>query len=248
VPRTLLDNFIKWGDTVDPFVCPKDAKKDYFLTTDEIRFVDCERIGGGIGCGPPMRCYQHRDLIKVCLEKYGLEELRKKLEARSKRNANKRAREEKAEQALEQAQKKLKSSTTTSDASVPAAAAKDTAEVKTLRASLLKIAKKGMGFDMSGSPKNWRIEVPGMTAGMFAALMDRPTDVDLATFVKKGAYYTEEKHDANDFFGISKPTQLWKTFRREGVTQQIGSGITVRFKPSCNELSVNLWAEITDPC
>ncbi len=36
-----------------------------------------------------------------------------------------------------------------------------------------------MGFERSGAPKSWRFEVPSASTDAFAALMDRPKDVEL---------------------------------------------------------------------
>jgi hypothetical protein len=240
VPDNLLEGFIKYGhcDYLGA-ISSTEAKKDYFLTPDDIRSLPYQSWGGGIGCGAPRKLYKHQDLIAVAMRKYGRNGLRLKLEGRYKREAKKREREEQAEAALEQARKKHKASTTTQEG--------DTKEIKQLRASLLRQAKKHMGFEMSGSPKNWRFEVPGTTAGTFCALMGRPTDTTLSTFVKKGAYYSVQHHDTGEFFGCDE-SKLFKNFSREGVSQKIGEAVIVRFKPSSNELSVSGWAEISGCC
>ena len=153
------------------------------------------------------------------------------------------------EEQAEQARKRLKTITNTSadgaaaaTATTMKASAGDTQEVKRLREGLLKMAKQNMGFEMSGAPKNWKIEVPGISKATFAALVGRHTDVDLDSFVKKGAYYTEQ-YEAFMLFRASQ-TRLTKYFDRECVTQKIGSSVTVRYKPSAMELSVSGYAEM----
>jgi len=154
------------------------------------------------------------------------------------------------EEQAEQARQRLMTAASTSTADGAAAAtattmkasAGDTQEVKRLREGLLKMAKQNMGFEMSGAPKNWKIEVPGISKATFAALMGRPTDVDLESFVKNGAYY-KEQYEASKLFGASE-AQLTKDFNRECVTQNIGSTVSVRYKPSTMELSISGYAEM----
>ena len=241
------DLFDAWVNEVEPhgMVSTKEAKKEYFLTTADLATLSYESYGGGIGCGPPTKCYVHKDLVKTSVRKHGRAGVVKKLEARNKREEKKRKKEEEAEQA----RKRLKTITNTSadgaaaaTATTKTASASDTQEVKNLRKGLLKMVKRNMGFQISGAPKNWRIEVPGTSKATFAALMFRPTDVDLDSFVKKGAYYTEQ-YEASKLFGTGE-AQLTKNFNREGVKQEIGSTVTVRYKPSTMELSVSGHAEI----
>ncbi len=105
------------------------------------------------------------------------------------------------------------------------------------------MAKKKMGFWRSGAAKSWHIEVPGMTTAMFAALMDQPYDVKLATFVKNGVYYTIQGHDASKLFGVKDDDKLTKYFPHEMCVQKIGETIMVRYKPSANNQLVSGNAE-----
>ena len=242
-PRDLFQEWLSDGGMVST----KEAKKDYFLTTDDLHCLPCSHIGYmGFGCGPPMKCYNHDDLVEKSLSKHGRDGVVKKLEARRKREMNKRLREEKAEQAR-QKMKTVTNNITAADgetADVVKKAVGDTQEIKKLRAGLLKMAKKKMGFEMSGAPSRWRIEVPGTSKQTFAALMGRPTDVNLDSFVKTGAYHTVERYEVEKLFGIKNESQLTKDFKREGVTQKIGSSVTVRYKPSTMELSVSGYAKM----
>lgn len=150
-------------------VSTKEAKKDYFLTTDDLKYLECTHLGYmGFGCGPPMKCYTHDDLVEKSISKHGKAGVVKKLEARRKREMNKRLKEEKAEQA----RKKMKTVTNTADQTADVAgggnlvkAVDDTQEIKKLRAALLRMAKKKLSFEMSGAPSRWRIEVPGTQRG-----------------------------------------------------------------------------------
>jgi len=180
--------------------------------------------------------------VGTSVAKHGRAGGMKKLEARQKREEKKRMKEEKAEQA----RKRLKTVTNTA-ADGAAVAAGDTQEIKKLRGGLLNMVKKDMGFQMSGAPKKWRIDVPDTSKATFAALLGRPTDVNLDSFVN-GAYYTES-YQASKFFGTKEVGQftngpLTKDFNLEGVTQRIGSYVTVRYKPSTMELLVSGYAEM----
>ena len=76
--------------------------------------------------------------------------------------------------------------------------------------------------------------------------MRQPNDTELTTFVKNGAYYTIEYYNAKNFFGVKdKDNALTKNFKREGVSQQIGEYVVVRYKPCAMELSVSGYAEIS---
>ena len=257
--RDLVDD---WIDECDPYdmVSSKDAKKEYFLTASDLSTLMMCSVGGGflpglISTGPPTKYYLHEDLVNRSLRKHGMTGVVKKLEARSKREEKKRMREEQAEQARQRLM--TAASTSTADGAAAATATtirvpRDSQEIKNLRRELLNMVKRNMGFKTEGvivlpyyyggAPKNWRIEMSGIPKATFAALMYRPTDVDLESFVKNGAYYTEQ-HEASILFRASQ-TRLTKYFDRECVTQKIGSSVTVRYKPSTMVLSISGSAEM----
>ncbi|KAL7497811.1 hypothetical protein ACHAWT_005731 [Skeletonema menzelii] len=244
-------------------VSSEGAKREYFLTAGDLATMFYWPVGGGPGNGPPMKCYYHNSLVNKSLNKHGRYEVIRKLEARYKREEKKRMKEEEEEQARNRLN--IFNPTADADRAAEAAAAAvikasagDTQEVKNLRRALLKMAKKKLGFDMSGNAKNWSFEVHGISKATFAALMGRSTDVDLDSFAKYGAYYKEhhyeENYEASKLFGTPE-TQLYKDFEREEVfrtcqlrgtgrcTQEIGSFVTVLYKPSTKELSIEGCAE-----
>lgn len=249
-----IDLVDEWMIDEVGLVTTKDAKQLYFLATDDLAALPCYKFGGGIGCGPPTKCYKHLHLVEASLDKHGRAGVAKKLEARRKREEKKREKEIEAEAARKRMKTNndignVASSAASSGAGAvtkPAASApaKDSTEVKKLRASLLKMAKKNLGFERSGAPSNWRFVVPGTSPSTFAALMERPSDTDLQTFVKNGAYYTVERHDVSKLFGAKDAEAMTRKFKREGVLQRIGSTVCVRYKPSAMELSVSGYAEI----
>lgn len=73
--------------------------------------------------------------------------------------------------------------------------------------------------------------------------MGRAKDVELATFVKSGAYCTVRDHDSSKFFGVKDDDELIKSFPHEGVDQQIGDTVVVGYKRSAMELLVSGYAE-----
>ena len=100
-----------------------------------------------------------------------------------------------------------------------AAAAAAAQTIAPLRKSLLKMAKKALGFTDGGAPKGWRIEAPAIQPATFAALAGRPADVSLRTFVKSGAYHSVSL-DACALFGC-RASELQRFFKREGVGIEI---------------------------
>jgi hypothetical protein len=228
-----------------------DAKSDFFLTPADLRFLNVRTIGGGLGCGAPMKFYEPSELRVAAIRKYGEAGFQKKLESRQKRESNKRRREDEADRALAVLHQTARAPTSKrlqppSDGSralpihldsdddtpstAPAAVNVAPPETAALRKSLLNLAKKALGFTDSGSPKNWRVEAPGIQTAVFAALAGRPADAALRTFVKAGAYYSHEA-DACELFGCKK-ADLLRIFKHEGVGIQMYAKITLKFKPS----------------
>ena len=80
-----------------------EAKKEFFLTTDDLRDLPKQSIYCGFGTGPPMKVYDENDLEEAALSKHGRAGLAKKRAAREKRESNKRKREEEAAAAVDPA-------------------------------------------------------------------------------------------------------------------------------------------------
>ena len=80
-----------------------EAKKEFFLTTDDLRDLPKQSIYCGFGTGPPMKVYNENDLEEAALSKHGRAGLAKKRAAREKRESNKRKREEEAAAAVDPA-------------------------------------------------------------------------------------------------------------------------------------------------
>lgn len=182
-------------ETMD-WVSTQDAKRCYYLTTDDLRQVESVSVGGGIGCGRPTNLYEPDGLLRQSIRVHGEAGYQKKLAARLKREAKKRQREDDADAALEamRAPKKKQQVVDLTDendgAAAAAAAPLPAVNTVKLRRSLLKMSKKAFGFTMGGAPAQWRVQVPSITPEVFAALCGRPADRALATFVKRGAYHT----------------------------------------------------------
>ena len=172
---------------------------------------------------------QIKELEAAAIRKRGEAGFKAKKEARKKRESKKAA-----DDALEAMQAPPPGS------AAPAAAAPETAA---LRKSLLKLAKKALGFTEGGGPKNWRVEAPGVLPATFAALAGRAADSALRTFVKAGAYHSHDV-DARALFGVRDASELLRVFKREGVGIQIDDRITLKYKPSDMTLSLHGGGEI----
>jgi hypothetical protein len=72
------------------------AKKEFFLTADDLRDLPAESLSFGFGTGRPMKLYSEEDLEAAAVAKHGREGLAKKRGMRKKRESNKRKREEEA--------------------------------------------------------------------------------------------------------------------------------------------------------
>ena len=178
------------------------------------------------------------DLLRAANAKHGTAGFQKKREARSKRLQNKRKREDDAAAAASSAH------TNRTIDGVAAAELIDVAAqaaATSLRPSLLKLAKKAMGFKNSGGPLDIRVEVPGVTPATFALLRGVPSDPTLATMVKRGAFYSEPV-SLCVLFG--RNANLSRFFARDGVGQALGDDATLKYKPSTMTLTLHAYAEL----
>lgn len=238
----LLVSWIKRKEAREKIFSPE-AKKEYFLTASDLSRLPSDLVGGGVGIGPAKKYYWHIHLVRKSLHEHGEEAVGRKLMARYKRNEKKRLKEEQAERALQ----RLKAETSTAGS---AAAKGNNSAVKTknvsdgaivekrirdLRGEMLALVKSQMTYTfLSKQHPKWRVEVPHMNKASFAAFMGRPTDVELETFVKNGAYFTVDV-EASEFFAITDEEQLVKHF--DCCSFKIASTVTVRYKPATMHFS-----------
>ena len=238
-------------------VATADAKSVYFLTPDDLRLLNCQMFGGGIGCGPPRHFYHEADLRAAAIRKHGQAGFQKKQEARLQRESKKRQRQGDAESALAALQQAARPpapiaspGTGASNCGAPIIPASDPVDAATrpaavalplettaLRKSLLKLAKQALGFKDSGAPKQWRVEAPNIQPSVFAALAGRPADAALRTFVKTGAYYSHEA-EALELFCCTQ-ADLLRIFKREGVGIEIDGSIILKYKQSDMTLTLH---------
>ena len=230
---------------VDPLPSPLQwirtiaAKKLFCLETADLAELPCQLSGGGLGCGAPKKWYQCTDLHRAANAKHGSEGFMQKRQARFKRAQNKRKRDDATRNVAAANHARL-----ATGSGQPAAVAEDKAVAATavkLRRSLLKLAKREMGFKDSGAPRDIRVEVPGVGAATFAHLRGVPSDPTLATLVKQGAYYSV-RIDTGKLFG--KTADLSRFFARAGVGQELGESITLKYKPSTMSLTLHASADL----
>eukprot|EP00976_Prorocentrum_cordatum_P016608 334139-Prorocentrum_minimum.AAC.3 len=200
-----------WSIMYDPDWCStSEAKSKYFLTADDLIRLDCASVGGGVGCGRPSNYYKLSVLHAAAIRKHGEATFAKKTESRFKRQENKRKREEVAADAKENL-----------PPAGPLGPVDDPGEILKLRKSLLRMSKKQLGFVKWGNtPDKWRVEVPMVSKATFAALVGRPTDTNLTSFVKGGAYYSEDV-EATELFACNQDA-MEKRFAREAVSEKYG--------------------------
>ena len=90
---------------------------------------------------------------------------------------------------------------------------------------------------------SWATDSDGVCDVLWlTALVGRPTDVNLASFVKAGAYYSEDV-EAMQLFACTE-ADMEKRFKREGVGMVIYERVCVKYKPSDNTLSLSGCGEI----
>lgn len=225
-PPSDLEILRNWVGTVD-------AKSEYFLMPEDLRSLDYQSLGGGVGIGAPSKFYNPKDLKAAAILKHGEAGFKSKQDARKKRESKKREREDAADEALAALAPPPAAPAAGAPAPPPATGAA-AADTSALSKSLLKLAKKALGFTDGGGPKNWRVEAPGIPSATFAALAGRPSDTTLRTFVKAGAYYSHDV-SASALFGLSSASassHLTRVFKREGVGIQIDDRVTLKYKPS----------------
>jgi hypothetical protein len=220
------------------FVCL--AQAAYFL--DGADLARLPYVSGGWGAGR-LRLYARAALHAAAVRKHGVAAFEAKRAAAAKRRAAKHKREREAAAAAAAAAAALKSG------AAPAAAdAATAATVRALRASLRCQIRKTLSFSPGGGPANWRLELPGTTAAVFAHLCGRPGDAQLVTFVKKGAYIdapltTAQLLGCSDADVERITSEGW---RGSGVLIHPGPDVLLKYKPATLLLAVHGSADFAD--
>lgn len=190
------------------------------------------------------------DLEKSALQKHGEAALRKKRESREKRNEKKRHRSEEARQALKELQTNKKPAKidgievcVIDNTEEDQAREEDTKETKLLKKKLLNTSKRALKIYPNGHPMPIAFDIPNVSAGVFAALLDRAGDRELKTFEKKGAYI---KHfdKAPSFFNSTRE-KLCKPYPMDSVAVTMCDGISLTYKPSTKILTFKGHGEMT---
>jgi len=231
-----------------------EAKKIYFLTTQDLQCLPYQSESMGFGTGRPTKWYQCNDLEVAAQAKHGAAGLAKKRAARQKREENQRQKEQaalKAQQMLKQQQQQPVGANNNNNENIaPNSTVKgdDVATAKALQQlpkDLTKAFRPLVTYDYmrrkNGKP--WGCDavaqVPRVSPQDFAALIGRPTDTQLKTVVKTGAWYSVHV-PYKTVFGSDEP--LMGRGGRYGCNSELGldpsNDLIVKFKPSDNTLSV----------
>ena len=227
-----------------------DAKKEYFLESKDFDRIPCFVQKGFFGCGGSTYWFRKDDLEKAALQKHGEDVLKKKRESREKRNEKKRQRSEEARQALKELQTNKKPAKidgievcVLDETEEDQVREKDTKEANLLKKKLLNTSKRALKMYPNGHPMPIAFDVPNISAGVFAALLDRAGDRELKTFEKKGAYI-KHFHKAPSFFNSTRE-KLCKPYPKDAVAVTMCDGISLTYKPSTKILTFKGHGEIT---
>ncbi len=240
-----------------------EAKLAFFLTSDDIRDIKHRSLARGGRTGPPLRLYHVDDLRAAAVRKYGEIGLQTKEESRKRRESKKRRLQDGAEHVhvltgLPLTAPASSAATGVVNAAVVVGDATDNAESRTanhrlddrapvalpatpqeiasLRASLLKLAKKAVCLMDGNSQKVWSVDVPCVQPDVVAALAGRTADAGLQSGMKMNKSYSMVAH-ACELFGCNE-ADLLHVFYRDGVGIQILDSITLCYKPSNMTLTV----------
>lgn len=251
-----------------------DAKKEYFLDTKDLAQLPYESEYNGFGRGPPTKWYK-MDLLELkATNKHGAAGLAKKRDQRRRRQEKQHQKELKAaeaQQALLNPMQQASTSTSTTpvanqapndenappsqntQATQPDTVKKTSAkELAALRKDIVKAFKPLITWDYMRTKRspngcNVTAHISRVPPADYATLIGRPTDTELKTVVKRGAWYSTDVPfstvmDSNDGI-IGKGG-------RYGCNSELGldpsCSLTVKFKPSDNTLSVTGYVRHVD--
>ena len=224
-----------------------EAKKEYFLITNDLLGVPYKWDTVGFGMGRPTKWFQYSALEAVALKKHGAEGLQKKRAQRAKRQEAQHQKALAAAKAEEELKKKDQQTVADENATPnPTTAAKvvSSKALQTVRTDIRKAFKNLITWDYlrtRNSPNgcNAVAQVPRVQQAEYAALIGRPTDVNLSTLVKSGAWYSIQLPCSTV---MDLEDAILGTGGRHGCNKELGidpdSDLTVKFKPSDNSLSV----------
>ena len=91
-------------------------------------------------------------------------------------------------------------------------------------------------------PARIKVEVPNISAAVYACLVGVPQDPNLRTQVKKGAFYSAQV-DSSSVLAFPPGAPLTKVVDHQTVFE-IGSQVRLQYKPSSMMLTVHGWCEI----
>jgi hypothetical protein len=226
------------------WISTSDAKQQFFLDGRDLTALSFKKIGGGFGCGAARRFYQNADCLRAAEAKHGRDGLVRKREARVKREANKRKREEvaaDAEQSLERARQQRGGAAAAARAR-PCVTPCSAAELKRLRKDVKRALKPKMTWEYvrPSERKEATVQLGRVQQEAFAALIGRGDDPALHSLVKHGAWYSFVV-SVRDFFPGMLP--LRGTGGVASCNRELGidssDDVCVKYCPSNETLSVS---------
>jgi histone H3/H4 len=156
-----------------------DAKKFFFLTPEDLGSIPFRRGGWGSG---QLKLYNTQEIRGMAVRKFGQDGLERRIREQASKYAKKKVKE-----AAAAATAKILAATPAAERA--AAITPDiSASLKSVQKSIIQQIKQQLGNKENGGP--FRVEVPGITKAAFAAILKRPTDIELASVSKNGAFHT----------------------------------------------------------
>jgi len=225
-------------------VATGEAKKLYFLTSTDLSLLPCRKPGGW-GSGQ-LRYYNKITCWNASLQKHDPSGLTKKIQSRCKRILNKEKKEEAAEKALHQIQKKRRLDLK-NNGSIDHAKLLTKKELENVQKMCRTAIQKVVTFDELRRKNSQNgcvgtITLERIQQFEFCALCGLDDDPNLTTIVKTGAYHVKRSVSLMQVFGVS---QLYGKGGRYGCNKQLcvagDEGITLKYKQSTQQLKVDVW-------
>lgn len=206
-----------------------DVKKYFFLNADDLSTLPFERGGWGSG---QLKIFSTETIRQYAVRKFGQDGLHSKIQSQAEKFAKKMRKEDAAAAAGRALQ-----ATGTTQVTAIAPDVSDT--LKSVRKGIIQQIKQNLGKAENGGP--FRVEVPGVSKAVFAALIKRPTDLELASVPKNGAFYSLGTN-LETILAIRSAKEIQKC--KYGTDFCAHSDCVVKYKPSSMLLSVSGYGSV----
>jgi len=226
--RNYADDYIREYARLPSHISAGDTKKYFFLTPEDMLDIPYERGGWGSG---QLRIYSTQEVRRYAVQKFGVDGLEAKITAQADKYAKKKMKEATAAAVA----KALTSAPTAAAAVTPDVSA----TLKNVQKGIIQQIKQNLGKAENGGP--FRVEVPGISKAVFAAMIKRPTDVELASVPKNGAFHTLNT-TLETLLSVKSASEIKKS--KYGTDFCADSDCVVKYKPAGMLLSISGYGSI----